>query len=76
MKQGLTKEQQAIKEIAKHKNPYREECPNKHLWNEGFESGVAYAREVQRIVEQTRREVEKKRIAKSNEINNKLNKKA
>lgn len=28
-----------IREISEQKNPYAKECPNRHLWSEGYRSG-------------------------------------
>lgn len=50
MKTGLTEQQKIIKEIALNSNPYDKQCPNRHLWNEGFQQGVEYARNVKNII--------------------------
>lgn len=32
-----------LKKVSESKNPYAPECPNRHLWSEGFRSGVKFA---------------------------------
>jgi hypothetical protein len=43
MEKELTSEEKLIREISEKNNPYASECPNKHLWSEGFRSGYKYA---------------------------------
>jgi hypothetical protein len=35
-----TEEQQRIRAISEASNPYHPECPNRHLWPEGFRAGA------------------------------------
>ena len=37
-----TEKQKQIREISERNNPYANECPNRHLWSEGFRSGYKY----------------------------------
>lgn len=34
-----TSEDQLLREISENSNPYSSECPNRHLWSEGFRAG-------------------------------------
>ena len=43
MEKELTSEEKLIREVSEKNNPYAPECPNKHLWSEGFRSGYKYA---------------------------------
>ena len=37
-----SKELDRLIELSESKNPYVKECPNRHLWSEGFRSGFNY----------------------------------
>jgi len=41
----VSKEEEKLIEISEQKNPYAKECPNRHLWSEGFRSGYRTAYE-------------------------------
>ena len=41
----VSKEEEKLIEISEQKNPYAKECPNRHLWSEGFRSGYHTASE-------------------------------
>jgi len=36
MKTELTVHEKIIRDLAEKENPYDKDCPNRHLWNEGF----------------------------------------
>jgi hypothetical protein len=38
MNKELTKVEQIIREISEEKNPYSNNCNNRHLWSEGYRS--------------------------------------
>ena len=38
MNKELSKNEIRIREISEEKNPYSENCSNKHLWSEGYRS--------------------------------------
>jgi hypothetical protein len=40
--ENVTFEYQELKKLSENKNPYATECPNRHLWEEGFRSGYDY----------------------------------
>jgi len=35
----LTNEEELLKELSEIENPYSQNCPNRHLWSEGFRKG-------------------------------------
>jgi len=37
-----TDKQKQIRQISEDKNPYAKECPNRHLWSEGFRNGYNF----------------------------------
>jgi hypothetical protein len=39
MNRDLTPEEKALREQSEKANPYHAECPNRHLWNEGYCTG-------------------------------------
>ena len=41
----VIKEEEKLIELSEQKNPYAKECPNRHLWSEGFRSGYHTASE-------------------------------
>lgn len=41
--QEESKQEKEIREISENKNPYAQECPNRHLYSEGFRAGYSYA---------------------------------
>lgn len=41
---NITVEEKALIDLAKLKNPYDKNCPNRHLWEEGFCQGAIYER--------------------------------
>ena len=41
----VSKEEEKLIELSEQKNPYAKECPNRHLWSEGFRSGYHTASE-------------------------------
>jgi len=53
-----TEKQKQIREISEKNNPYANECPNWHLWSEGFRSGYKYRIEEQEAI--TDEEIEKR----------------
>jgi len=46
MKDELTENEKQIRELAEQKNPYAKECPNRHLWSEGFIVGVNFTKDL------------------------------
>ena len=46
----VSKEEEKLIELSEQKNPYAKECPNRHLWSEGFRSGYRTA-SVEELVE-------------------------
>jgi hypothetical protein len=53
MDRELTDFEKNTKLLAEKKNPYDKDCPNRHLYNEGFkigfETAIKIAEELQRI---------------------------
>lgn len=47
MKRKLTEEELTVRDIAKEKNPYDKDCPNRHLWEEGFSNGYEFSNDVE-----------------------------
>ena len=45
MKDEETKKEKWIRELSEEKNPYAKECPNRHLWSEGFRAGYGNAKD-------------------------------
>jgi len=41
----ISKKEEKLIELSEQKNPYAKECPNRHLWSEGFRSGYNYAKD-------------------------------
>ena len=46
MNRELTDFEKSTKLLAEKENPYAKECPNRHLYNEGFENGFSTSRKL------------------------------
>jgi hypothetical protein len=43
--QEVSKEYEKLVGLSEQNNPYAKECPNRHLWSEGFRSGYNNAKD-------------------------------